>query len=115
MASITLFGMAWVTKSLRERALATTPELAVSSGRERESPTPGCIRCTMIRPRVRDISEASMNQPRVLTPMRPTVRVSPILAMPTTRVVKTRGAMIILIRRRKMSVKMVMSLAKSAA
>ncbi|MNC37055.1 hypothetical protein D3C75_856060 [compost metagenome] len=56
-----------------------------------------------------------MNQPRVLAPMRPTVRVSPILAMPTTRVVNTRGAMIILMRRRKMSVSMVMSLAKVAA
>ncbi len=115
IASITLFGMAWVTKSLREMAVAATPELAPSSGRERERPTPGCIRCTITSPRVRDIREASINQPRVLAPMRPTVRVSPILAMPTTRVVNTRGAMIILMRRRKMSVSRVMSLAKVAA
>ena len=35
---------------------------------------------------------------------RPTVRLSPKLAMPDTMVAKTSGAMIILISRRKMSV-----------
>ena len=45
-----------------------------------------------------------MNQPSVLKPMRPTVLLSPILAMPTVRVVNTSGAMIILMRRRKISV-----------
>ncbi len=37
-------------------------------------------------------------------PTRPTLLVSPILAMPTVSVANTNGAMIILIRRRKMSV-----------
>ena len=41
-----------------------------------------------------------MNQPSALPPTRPTVAMSPILPMPTTRVENTSGAMIILIRRR---------------
>jgi len=40
-----------------------------------------------------------------LPPIRPTAFVSPICATPTTRVVNTSGAMIILISRKKMSVK----------
>ena len=47
---------------------------------------------------------AAMNQPRVLVPTRPMAAVFSIWAMPTTRVEKTRGAMIILISRRKISV-----------
>ena len=38
-------------------------------------------------------------------PMRPTVLISPILAIPTTKVENTKGAIIILIRRKKISVK----------
>ena len=60
----------------------------------------------MTRPRVSDTSDASMNQPSVLTPTRPMAAESPIWAMPPTRVANTSGAMIILIRRRKMSVMM---------
>ena len=60
----------------------------------------------MIRPKVSEISEASMNQPRVFTPTRPMAAESSIWAIPTTRVENTRGAMIIRIRRRKMSVMM---------
>ena len=45
-----------------------------------------------------------MNQVMAFAPMRPTALVSPICATPTTRVENTSGAMIILIRRRKMSV-----------
>ena len=41
-----------------------------------------------------------MNQPSALPPTRPTVAMSPILAMPTTSVENTSGAMIILISRR---------------
>ena len=48
-----------------------------------------------------------MNQPSVRAPMRPSAAVSPMCAMPVTRVANTSGAMIILIRRRKMSVRMV--------
>ena len=45
-----------------------------------------------------------MNQPSALAPTRPTVAASSMWAMPATRVANTRGAMIILISRRKTSV-----------
>ena len=61
---------------------------------------PGSNSCTSIRPSVSETSEAKMNQPSDLPPTRPTVAMSPILAMPTTSVENTSGAMIILIRRR---------------
>ena len=41
---------------------------------------------------------APMNQPSALAPTRPSAAVSPIWAIPTTRVERTSGAMIILIR-----------------
>ena len=92
---------------MRVMAPAAIPVGAVVSGTANSSPTPGCNRVTMTRPRLREKSEAIMNQPSVLKPMRPTVLLSPILAMPTVRVVNTSGAMIILMRRRKISVSMV--------
>ena len=58
------------------------------------------------RPSASEHSEAATNQPSALAPIRPTVFESPMPARPTTRVAKTSGAMIILIRRRKMSVRM---------
>jgi hypothetical protein len=61
---------------------------------------PGSSVSTRIMPSVSDRSEAKMNQPSALPPTRPTVLMSPIFAMPTTRVENTSGAMIILIRRR---------------
>ena len=45
-----------------------------------------------------------MNQNMARRPMRPTALASLMLARPDTRVANTRGAMIILIMRRKMSV-----------
>ena len=59
----------------------------------------------MIRPSNSETSEALTNHSIALPPIRPTDFVSPICATPTTKVVKTSGAMIILIRRRKISVK----------
>ena len=59
----------------------------------------------MIMPSRRDTSEAVMNQVIAFRPTRPTDFVSPRCAIPTTSVEKTSGAMIILIRRRKMSVR----------
>ncbi len=75
---------------------------ASGSGRLRFSPGRSTFTSTM--PRSSDTSEAPMNQTIALAPMRPTALVSPMWAMPTTRVENTRGAMIILISRRKMSV-----------
>jgi hypothetical protein len=51
-----------------------------------------------------DTSDAPTNQSIAFAPMRPTALVSPICATPTTSVENTSGAMIILMRRRKMSV-----------
>jgi hypothetical protein len=58
---------------------------------------------TMTRPSSSEHSEAPTNQSIALPPTRPTEAVSPMCAMPTTRVENTRGAMIILMRRRKTS------------
>ena len=59
----------------------------------------------MTKPISSETKEAPMNQPMVFTPTRPMAALSSIWAMPTTRVENTSGAMIILIRRRKTSVK----------
>ena len=60
---------------------------------------------TRIKPSTSDTSEAQTNQAIALAPIRPTTFGSPICATPTTSVENTSGAMIILIRRRKISVK----------
>ena len=79
-------------------------EEALASGSGRFSDAPGCRRLTRIIPSISESRDALTNQAIVLIPMRPIARVSPIWAMPTTSVENTSGAMIILIRRRKMSV-----------
>ena len=63
---------------------------------------PGSSQVASISPSVREMTDAKMNQPSALPPIRPTVAISPIFAMPTTSVENTSGAMIILISRRKM-------------
>ena len=65
------------------------------------TPSPGANRLTRIRPRVRDTSEALTNHSIALPPTRPTAPASDMWPMPTTRVENTSGAMIILMRRRK--------------
>ena len=65
------------------------------------TPTPGSNRLTRIRPRASDTSEALTNHSMALPPTRPTAPASDMWPMPTTRVENTSGAMIILIRRRK--------------
>ena len=62
---------------------------------------PGSNSPTMMRPSDSEMIEANMNQPSAFPPIRPTVRMSSIFAIPTTRVAKTSGEMIILMRRRK--------------
>src|SRR6266705_4013996 len=82
-----------------------------TSGNGRFSDTPGWRTLTKSMPRSSENSDAVMNQPIVLMPMRPIALVSPMCAMPTTRVENTSGAMIILISRRKTSVNSEMYLA----
>ena len=71
------------------------------SGRPRSSP--GWNRLAKNMPSSRDTSEAVMNHPSALPPMRPTAFASPMPVMPATTVANTSGAMIILISRRKTS------------
>ena len=75
-----------------------------TSGNGRFSDTPGWRTLTRNMPSSSENSDAVTNQPMVLRPIRPIALVSPMCAMPTTSVENTSGAMIILIRRRKMSV-----------
>jgi len=101
-----LLGKTWVMKSFRLRAEVFRLRPAADSGRGTLSAWPGCSTLAKSRPMKREQKEAQMNQPRARPPTRPTALASPMLARPATRVAKMRGAMIILIRRRKMSVRM---------
>ncbi|MND72628.1 hypothetical protein D3C80_641830 [compost metagenome] len=104
MASKIEVGTRCVTKPCSEKASVEAAEAVASAACGRCMPAPGCSSCTMTRPSSSDTTEAPMNQVMVLTPIRPTEAASSMWAMPATRVVKTSGAMIILIRRRKTSV-----------
>ena len=106
IASKKFRGKTWVTNSLRFRAEVFRPAATPASGSGTPTLAPGCNRLAKIRPMVSETSDAIRNHPTALPPMRPTVPASPMPANPATRVEKTRGAMIILTRRRKMSVTM---------
>ena len=69
----------------------------------------------MTRPIESETIEAPINQPIVFAPTRPIAAASSICAIPATSVAKTSGAMIILIRRRKRSVRIERFSAISAA
>jgi hypothetical protein len=94
-----------LAKSKFERS---TPTVASTGGRGRPSPTPGWKIVTSSRPRLSDTTLAQTNQPTAFAPTRPSAEESPIWAMPTTSVEKTKGAMIILMRWRKIVVRMEM-------
>ncbi|MNJ52520.1 hypothetical protein D3C77_478600 [compost metagenome] len=104
MASKIDVGTRWVMKPCSEKASVEAAGAAAITASGRCMPAPGCRSCTMVRPSSRETIEAPMNQVMVLTPIRPTEAASSMWAMPATRVVKTSGAMIILISRRKTSV-----------
>ena len=84
------------------------PVSTASFGIARLSPLPGCSRVTIKRPTRMERIEELMNQIIALPPTRPMVDVSPRRIMPTVRVLNTRGAITILIKRKKMSVRRVM-------
>ena len=86
----------------KDATLRLVAASASGSGRLRLSP--GRSTLTRIMPTNSDTSDAATNHTIALAPMRPTALVSPICATPTTRVENTSGAMIILMRRRKISV-----------
>ncbi|MNT15057.1 hypothetical protein D3C72_1500900 [compost metagenome] len=104
MASKIEVGTRCVTNPCSEKASVEAAGAVASAACGRCMPAPGCNSCTISRPSSNDTIEAPMNQVMVLTPIRPTEAASSMWAMPATRVVKTSGAMIILIRRRKTSV-----------
>lgn len=106
MASMMLLGKTWVIKSFRFSAPVFRFSPAADSGSGTFSAWPGCSTLAKIRPMNSEQNEAPMNQPSARLPMRPTERASPMPARPATRVANTSGAMIILIRRRKISVRM---------
>jgi len=77
--------------------------LASAGGSGMFSAAPGCSTLANRQPSSREMMAAVTNHRMALPPTRPTALLSPMLAMPETTVLKTSGAMIILIRRRKMS------------
>jgi hypothetical protein len=104
IASTTERGTRCATNSFIDSEATLRLVEASASGIGRLRLSPGLSRLTRIMPTSSETSEAPTNQAIALTPMRPIDLVSPICATPTTRVENTSGAMIILIRRRKMSV-----------
>ncbi len=104
IASTALFGTRWVMNSLSDSDATLRLVAASASGSGRFKLSPGRSRLTMTMPSSSDTSEAETNHAIALRPMRPIALVSPICATPTTSVENTSGAMIILMRRRKMSV-----------
>ena len=101
-------GTRWVTNSFNVKDAVLRLVEAPASGSGRPMLLPGWRMLARTMPSSRETSEAVINQPIALQPTRPTVLASPMWAMPTTRVVKTSGAMIILISRRNTSVTMEM-------
>ena len=100
-----LFGNTWVMKFFRFSDEVLRSVVALASGSGSEIASPGRSRLAITRPISSEHSEAPRNQTSALPPMRPTVLPSPMPARPATRVASTSGAMIILIMRRKMSVR----------
>ena len=108
IASAMLVGMVCVRKPFRLMPPTARPVSVASSGIARFSPLPGCSRETTNRPTRIDNIEELINQIIALPPTRPMVDVSPRRIIPTVRVLNTKGAITILIRRKKMSVRSVM-------
>lgn len=104
MASAMLLGNTCAMKALRVKSPVFRPAVAAASGSARFRCAPGWKMLTSARPSSSEMAEAAMNQNMARRPMRPTALASLMLARPDTRVANTRGAMIILIMRRKMSV-----------
>ena len=101
MACTTELGMMWSRKSLNCRG---APTLAPDAAAVAESPRPGLNSCTAARPIVMETSVAITNHPRAFAPILAIAAAPSMRATPTTSVENTNGAMIILMRRRKLVV-----------
>ena len=62
-------------------------------------PFPGSKKLTKTIPKTNEINDAEINQAIAFPPTLPTIFMSPILAIPTTKVEKTKGAIIICTKR----------------
>lgn len=116
MASNMLFGNTCSTKliTLKDCVLpikSFTPELSPTV---KSNPSPGFKIFTKTKPINKLIKEADKNQSKALPPTLPTVLRSPNLAIPTTNVVNTNGAIIICTNLKKMVVNSLMFLAKAS-
>ena len=98
MASMNDDGIKCLTKSWKVNSAVAKLLLKLESGIGKFKLAPGCIKLEKIKPNTRDISEADKNQANALKKTLPMAAASPICAIPTTRVEKTSGAIIILIR-----------------
>ncbi|MNN76253.1 hypothetical protein D3C81_1926170 [compost metagenome] len=74
-------------------------------------PAPGWKMLTITKPSAIDTREAQINRKKVLENIRPSVLASPILAIPTTSVEITNGAIIIFTIRKNIVVKIEISAA----
>ena len=106
MAWMMLLGKTWVRKPCRVKSPVFSEVEAPASGSARLRSAPGWNTLTSSSPSSSDRKDALTNHSMARRPMRPTARPSVMLARPDTSVAKTSGAMIILIRRRKMVVTM---------
>ncbi len=97
-------GTRWVMKVFNAKSPVATTVGVAAVGSASSRPTPGRISCTMTIPRTSDMRLAPMNHRIVRVPMRPNEVLLPMCATPATSVENTSGAMIIRIKRRKMSV-----------
>ena len=77
---------------------------AAESAAAADSPRPGLNSCTATRPMVMETSVASTNQPSAFAPILAIAAAPYMRATPTTSVENTNGAMIILMRRKKLEV-----------
>lgn len=84
------------------------PGIHCFSGDRQVQTAARCSRVTINTPTRIESTDELINHTIALPPTRPIVEVSPIFIMPTVSVLKTNGAITILISRRKISVRSVM-------
>ncbi|MOA21939.1 hypothetical protein D3C78_1424610 [compost metagenome] len=114
IAPAMLVGMVCDRNAFSDIPLTASPVSTDSKGIARFRPLPGCSSVTMNNPTRMESTEELINHTIALPPTRPMVEVSPSLMIPTVRVLNTRGAITILMRRRKISVRSVMLSAQVA-
>ena len=79
------------------------PVSILLSGKSRCITLPGSKIFTITNPRAKDIIVALVKYSNVLSPIRPTLLKSPTFATPITKTARTNGAIIILIKCKKIS------------